>query len=1016
MPIDGNTSIETVDTGVGSSDEQNDDSEYDTEDEVDPEPIPANFFQPDNQTLVPGQPIQLDVVTNDKPQNPPRLPLCLMFNARSIYNKVNRLRTMLNQIGPDITIISETWERRRQSIDELLSLSQFKSVSYCRQKVSKNKAPGGGSAIIYNDNRFEVTEFGICVPENVEATWAVFRPLSNNLVRHKVNRILVGAIYVSPRSRNKIETIDHVIDAIHTARAQFGNDVNFLIGGDFNRLDVSPILDCYGALKQIVSIPTRKDATLELLLADLHPFYHPPTTMPPLQVDDDKVGSDSDHDVVLMAPSESTEYAADRTRKTVFTRPMPESSIHGFGQEITSHQWEEVFLVDNVDDKAFNFHFYIQYLLNKYFPQKSVKVSILDKQWMSPELKLLHRKRQRAFVKNRNGEKWRKLNKSFKKLKRKAVKSYYSNFVNELKSINPGQWYKIAKRIGALDQSKGDDIYVESLEGLSKEECAQNIAEYFASVSNEYLPVDHKQLPCYLPATKPLQVTEFQIYERLKKQKKTKSTLPVDIPDSLRIEFAAELAGPLTDVINSCLEKQTYPKLWKYEWVTPVPKITHPKVLKDLRKISCTSDYNKLFEGILKDWILEDISENIDIGQFGGQTGTGTEHMIVCLLDRVLHLLDRYNDKSAVIAASIDWAAAFDRQDPTLAIKKFIEIGVRPNLIPLLISYLDERKMKVKFNGAESETYSLIGGGPQGSLIGQIMYLVQSNDNANIVDSQDRFKYIDDLSILQIVTLAGLVKSYNFHEHVASDIGIDQVYLPASSYETQQQLDSISEWTYSNMMKLNEAKSNYMIFSRSKVDFATRLVLNNNYLEKVSVTKLLGIWISEDLSWSKNTQEICKKAYSRLSMLTKLKYVGVGIEDLINIYILFIRSCAEYCSVAFHSSLTAEHAADLERIQKTSLKVILGESYLSYNAALEMTGLVSLYDRREKRCLDFSLKCLKHPINSRLFPMNPNYLNPAHKGRNRERFVVNFASTDTYKDSAIPYCQRLLNQHFSAKS
>ena len=97
--------------------------------------------------------------------------------------------------------------------------------------------------------------------------------------------------------------------------------------------------------------------------------------------------------------------------------------------------------------------------------------------------------------------------------------------------------------------------------------------------------------------------------------------------------------------------------------MTPVPKIIHPIILKDLRKISCTSDYNKLFEGILKDLILEDIADNIDIGQFGGQKGTGTEHMIVCLINRVLLLLDRYPDTSAVIATSIDWAQAFDPRD-----------------------------------------------------------------------------------------------------------------------------------------------------------------------------------------------------------------------------------------------------------------------------------------------------------------------------------------------------------------
>ena len=200
--------------------------------------------------------------------------------------------------------------------------------------------------------------------------------------------------------------------------------------------------------------------------------------------------------------------------------------------------------------------------------------------------------------------------------------------------------------------------------------------------------------------------------------------------------------------------------------------------------------------------------------------------MIVCLVNRVLWLLDRHPDTSAVIAASVDWSAAFDRQDPTLSIKKFIELGVRPTLVPILISYLNERKMKVKFNGSKSETLSLIGGGPQGSLIGQIMYLVQSNDNADCVSPEDRLKYIDDLSILQIVTLADLVTNYNFSEHVASDIGIDQLYLPASSYETQQQLDSISEWTDVNLMRLNEAKSNYMIFSRNKLNFSTRLCLN----------------------------------------------------------------------------------------------------------------------------------------------------------------------------------------------
>ena len=51
----------------------------------------------------------------------------------------------------------------------------------------------------------------------------------------------------------------------------------------------------------------------------------------------------------------------------------------------------------------------------------------------------------------------------------------------------------------------------------------------------------------------------------------------------------------------------------------------------------------------------------------------------------------------------LDWLAAFERQDPTIAVMKFIKLGVRPALIPLLANYLTDRKMKVKFNGEMSE-------------------------------------------------------------------------------------------------------------------------------------------------------------------------------------------------------------------------------------------------------------------------------------------------------------------------
>ena len=319
----------------------------------------------------------------------------------------------------------------------------------------------------------------------------------------------------------------------------------------------------------------------------------------------------------------------------------------------------------------------------------------------------------------------------------------------------------------------------------------------------------------------------------------------------------------------------------------------------------------------------------------------------------------------------------------------------------------------MKFNGELSDFLSLIGGGPQGTLLGQTEYMVQSNDNADSVPEDDRFKYIDDLSILQLICMTGLLIDYNFQQHVASDIGINDKFLPPESFNIQEYINKISDWTSDNIMKMNPSKCSYMVFSRSKENIATRLNISDTILERKRSQKILGIQISDDLSWSIHCQDICRKAYSRMTMLTKLKYVGVRIEDLVDIYILYIRSVAEYCSVAFHSSLTLEQSNRLERIQKTCLKIILNDMYIDYPAALEMTGLETLADRRVQRCLNFSLKSIRHERNAKLFPLNKNA--GLFNTRHSETFAVNFAATTAYRKSAIPFCQRLLNERFQNK-
>ena len=116
----------------------------------------------------------------------------------------------------------------------------------------------------------------------------------------------------------------------------------------------------------------------------------------------------------------------------------------------------------------------------------------------------------------------------------------------------------------------------------------------------------------------------------------------------------------------------------------------------------------------------------------------------------------------------------------------------------------------------------------------------------------------------------------------------------------------------------------------------------------------------------------------------------------------------DYCSAVWHSSLSDQQSRSLERCQSVCLRVILGDNFISYEASLEMTGLQKLSDRRKSRCLAFGLKSIKHPMNKRFFPENPN-LNLTLPSRQREPYKVNFARTKTYQQSAFPYTQMLVN-------
>ena len=76
----------------------------------------------------------------------------------------------------------------------------------------------------------------------------------------------------------------------------------------------------------------------------------------------------------------------------------------------------------------------------------------------------------------------------------------------------------------------------------------------------------------------------------------------------------------------------------------------------------------------------------------------------------------------------------------------------------------------------------------------------------------------------------------------------------ALKFKMKCSLKSLSGWPERNLMLINQNKSNFIMYTRSKENFTTRISIDDSPIDRVTVTKLLEVWLQEDMGWDKNTK------------------------------------------------------------------------------------------------------------------------------------------------------------------
>ena len=212
-------------------------------------------------------------------------------------------------------------------------------------------------------------------------------------------------------------------------------------------------------------------------------------------------------------------------------------------------------------------------------------------------------------------------------------------------------------------------------------------------------------------------------------------------------------------------------------------------------------------------------------------------------------------------------------------------------------------------------------------------------------------------------------------------------------------------------MKVNSKKTKIMIFNFTNTkQFTTNIELDGEVLEIVDEHKLLGTILTSNLSWERNTQNLIRGANSAMKLLHAASKLTRKASDLKQIYTMFVRSRLETAVAVWHSRLTLEQSENLERVQKMAMRAIFKKQYSSYQDSVKLLKLDTLQIRRQKLNIKFARNCLKIDKIKNIFPLNDQVHNM--EKRSYEKFHVNKANTERYRQSSVPYMQRLLNSDF----
>jgi hypothetical protein len=215
------------------------------------------------------------------------------------------------------------------------------------------------------------------------------------------------------------------------------------------------------------------------------------------------------------------------------------------------------------------------------------------------------------------------------------------------------------------------------------------------------------------------------------------------------------------------------------------------------------------------------IPETLDPLQFAYRPNRSTDDAISIALHIALFHMDKRNTYMRMLF--IDYSSVLNTIEPSkLTTKdpgtKYLPLQLDPGLP-------SGPPPVVRVGNNTSATLMLNMGAPQGFMLSPILYSLFTHDCIAMHDSNTFLKFADDTTVVGLIT--------------GND---DTAY--------REEVRDLAVWCQDNNLSLNVIKTKEMI-----VDY-----IDGAVVEQVESFKFLGVHITNELSWSKHTKTVVKRA------------------------------------------------------------------------------------------------------------------------------------------------------------